>query len=79
VRHNIITQSYYNKLNKVKNVNIIPDAHKVVKPGRKLKYDTKEAKFKARQEYLRKWKADNKDKTSKYNKTYYICRIIVKI
>lgn len=69
--HNMMTQSSYNKLNKVKDVDIIPDAPKVVKPGRKQKYDTDEAKFKARQEYLKKWKADNKDKTSKYNKTYY--------
>lgn len=69
--HNMLTQSSYNKLNKVKDVDIIPDAPNVVKPGRKPKYESDEAKLKARHDYLKIWKANNKDKTSRYNKNYY--------
>lgn len=71
VGHNILTQSSYNKLNKVPDIDIIEDVPKEIKLGRKPSGLNAEEKALARKNYLKKWKEDNKDKISEHNKKYY--------
>ena len=69
--HSMMTQSSYNKLNKVKDVDILPDAPKEIKKGRKPSDLTDDEKALARKNYIKKWKEYNKDIIAEHNKKYY--------